>query len=338
MKTRTRTETHPEVDPQVWILEQQKISWRDLKDHLPGPLAAFLLHLIVLPLVVGLVIMEAPEPEKEVKVQAFTEEIIAPKEDPPEPPEPQEPPEFEVQTPAVDKPSLPSETISSDDMPSPTLLTDDLVAPLLVNTMGPKLIDWGKPPGGPGFGNDKPPSGSFGGALRGTFYDLKQTPDGKSTGVNPNKAAAILSGFVRQGWKASSLKGYYQSPTPLYTPYLYIPITSADNAPAAYRCADKVKPGCWVAIYRGQVIAPKSGRFRFAGAGDDAICVRFGNQTVFDYGWYQLSLGKITAHEAWRKAMRGEAPGSAEEAELKKVGDRADPDRFLSLFHHAALE
>lgn len=131
-------------------------------------------------------------------------------------------------------------------------------------------------------------------ALEGTFYDLKQTVSGASTGMSPALCKKTLGEFVNKGWNAGMLSRFYQAPTKLYASCFYLPICKAEEAPYAYGVQDRVQASMWVAVYRGRVKAPKSGRFRFVGLGDDALAVRFNGKTVFDYGWENLSSGLMT--------------------------------------------
>lgn len=91
-----------------------------------------------------------------------------------------------------------------------------------------------------------------------------------------------------------------------------------------------MKPSRWIAIYRGKVRAPKSGTFRFVGAGDDVIAVRFNNQNVFDYGWFQASLGKMTAAQdmKWINAMQNKPGNDALKKELRDAGINVPPSTF----------
>ena len=145
--------------------------------------------------------------------------------------------------------------------------------------------------GGNGLGDGK----GGGSALEGTFYDLKQTRQGSPTNIQLSgdhveapgriETMRILNEFSK-GWNAGVLSKYYQSPTKLYASHFMLPGTvSAAYAPECYRCADKVQPSAWVAVYRGKVKAPVSGTFRFVGTGDDALIIRFNNQTVLEAGW-----------------------------------------------------
>lgn len=65
----------------------------------------------------------------------------------------------------------------------------------------------------------------------------------------------------------------------------------------------------WVAIYRGKVKAPKSGRFRFVGLGDDSLAVRFNGKTVFDYGWSSVATGKMLGGNAANRAELKDSKG-----------------------------
>ncbi len=169
-----------------------------------------------------------------------------------------------------------------------------------------------------GFGGVEP-SGS---TLTGTFYDFKQTAGGAPTNITPDAAALLMKDFVTSGWKESKFAKYYKSPTKLYNSHIFITRRSATEAPKAFKCADKVKDSRWCAIYRGKIVAPKSGTFRFVGAGDDAIVVRFDGKNVFDYGWYQLTMtkGSATAGGEYYKFMTGESKNDVTRKEFRKAG------------------
>lgn len=151
--------------------------------------------------------------------------------------------------------------------------------------MGAGLGD-GLGEGGTGLGT----TAGGGSALEGVFFDLKQTPNGASTGNEAAQVVEILYNLTKvkssAPWAQSkTLSKFYKSPTKLYASVFMMPSCSADYAPVAYQCADKVKPKGWVAIYRGKVKAPKSGKFRFVGTGDDTLIVRFNNKVVLESGW-----------------------------------------------------
>ncbi len=144
--------------------------------------------------------------------------------------------------------------------------------------------------GGAGLGSGSP----GGSALVGTFYDLKLTRNGGKTKLYPadgvtfteHGSLAEVYYNITRSWSPSVLERYYKSPTQLYASSFYLPMCKAEYGPLAYQCdPKKVKPSAWIAIYRGKVRAPKSGKFRFVGTGDDFIAVRFNRKTVLEAGY-----------------------------------------------------
>lgn len=129
-------------------------------------------------------------------------------------------------------------------------------------------------------------------ALVGTFYDLKQTDKRKPTGITNEETLEVIQQFVTRGWRESSLsREYFQAPQKLYQTKIYIPLMPAEGAPAAFHCEKDVQPSRWVIVYRGTVTPPRSGKYRFVGAGDDVLVVRFNNKHVFDHGFYGGTTG-----------------------------------------------
>jgi hypothetical protein len=128
-------------------------------------------------------------------------------------------------------------------------------------------------------------------ALEGTFYDLKQTKDKRSSDMTDEGAKEVIRDFVNRGWKEKSLGKYYKAGRTLHQSRLMIPVMSADNAPAAFECGNEVQPSRWVVVYRGVVTPPKSGRYRFIGAGDDVLVVRFNGRHVLDHGFTSGTTG-----------------------------------------------
>ena len=172
--------------------------------------------------------------------------------------------------------------------------------------------------GGSGLGEGK----AGGSALTGTFYDLKQTARGASTGIrapgggdmpeaDQAKLHEILHDFMRN-WNAGQLNKYYSSDQKLYASNFYLPTCKASYGPKAFQCEDKVKPAGWVAVYRGKVRAPKTGKFRFVGTGDDLLAVRFNNKQVLEAGWclpstFEKNTGAIAGKRGAIKYPQGKA-------------------------------
>jgi hypothetical protein len=48
-----------------------------------------------------------------------------------------------------------------------------------------------------------------------------------------------------------------------------------------------VQPACWLAVYEGEVSPPLDGTYRFVGAADDKLVVRFNGKVVLDAGGWQ---------------------------------------------------
>lgn len=163
---------------------------------------------------------------------------------------------------------------------------------------------WGE--AGKGLGEQQ----SGGSVLEGTLYDLKQTGKGRSRKVSPlavkegdslkinrNEYYEALSHFLNKGWSTSQLSKYYESPTKLYASCFYMPVARARYAPIAFQVGDAAKPESrwgvqpagWCVVYRGKVRAPKTGKFRFIGTGDDYIGVRFNRQMVLEGGYRMVS-------------------------------------------------
>ena len=148
--------------------------------------------------------------------------------------------------------------------------------------------------------------------LEGVFYDLKQTRDRTETGISNDKTKDVIRDFVMRGWNETSLDRYYKAKRTLYQTKVYIPVMKAEGAPAAFGCAAEVQPSRWMVIYRGMVTPPKSGKYRFVGAGDDVLVVRFNGRHVLDHGFTSGTTGvHISQHVPF---FRGEA----KDDELKK--------------------
>lgn len=123
--------------------------------------------------------------------------------------------------------------------------------------------------------------------LVGTFYDTKQTKSKRPTNNTVQEYASVMQKFVRDGWKESTLSGFFKSPAPLYTTQLFIPNMPADNGPKAFDMDKIVQPSRWLIHYVGKVIPPRDTTFRFVGAGDDYLVVRFNGKVVLDQGFFK---------------------------------------------------
>lgn len=139
-------------------------------------------------------------------------------------------------------------------------------------------------------------------ALVGTFYDLKQTRDKKPTNMTDTEMRQEIQDIVKKGMREQDFKKYYQATRTLYQTKFLIPTMKAEGAPAAFECEKEVEPKRWVVVYRGAVQAPKSGKFRFVGAGDDLLVVRFNDKPVFDFGY---TVAGIMSHPRGNPDLKG---------------------------------
>ena len=163
--------------------------------------------------------------------------------------------------------------------------------------------------GGAGMG------GTAGGsALQGTFYDLKLTRSGTPSAIvkghytekrnkdgkreitfntgHPeviHRVTERLNDYFTSN-KKNAFANYYKSSESLYASSFLMAPVDAGYATFAYKVKDICKPAAWVCVYQGRVRAPKSGKFRFVGIGDDFLGVRFNDKIVLEAGYILPSL------------------------------------------------
>lgn len=156
--------------------------------------------------------------------------------------------------------------------------------------------------GGLGFGFDMDLFGSnrgTGNEFVGHFYDLKLTKNGKLSEIGELQAKGkakeaegkfmeVVRGIVN-GWKTYKLEDYFMAPREKFATAFMIPQINANEAPKAFGVEDQVKPMKWLALYKGQIVAPETGKYRFVGLGDDILVVRVKKRLVLDASWYHAS-------------------------------------------------
>lgn len=83
---------------------------------------------------------------------------------------------------------------------------------------------------------------------------------------------------------------------PLYLSRLYLPLVRAKGVASLFNMPPAPPAGTesvgFVAVYRGWVTPPKSGKYRFVGAGTDFIIVRIGGKVVLEAGEWLPQLMK----------------------------------------------
>jgi hypothetical protein len=126
---------------------------------------------------------------------------------------------------------------------------------------------------------------SRGSSLRGTFFDLKQTPERQPTPMTVKEYKDAVAHYMQGGMNDTSMSlHYFKGPTPLFATQIFIPRMNASEGPKAFGLAALVQPKLWIAHYKGSVIAPDSGTYHFVGVCDDVLIVRFNGRNVLDCG------------------------------------------------------
>ncbi len=205
-------------------------------------------------------------------------------------------------------------------MPTMSNAISPMMAGMGGNGTGLSMGGGGGGGGGPGgggptlFGFHK----SGGSTLVGTFYDFKQTPDGKPTSMviadegmlSPPERPAneenkkLVGAFANGGFNESMFSNYFKGPAALYATQVFIPIIPSELGPSEFNLADKVKGRRWLVVYRGQVSPPVGGRYHFVGAADDYLIVRFQHKIVLDGSLFHPS-GKKEVKELFYEGMSG---------------------------------
>lgn len=247
---------------------------------------------------------------------------------PPVPPEAITP-EFTPTSPQVSAPSLQAITSAATTPSSftmaaaPTLNLDSKLTKVtesaskgMNEAIGKAMASAARAGGKGGFfgSSDKNVTG-----LVGTFYDLKQTPQGKPTEIGPvpnegvdigSPAAAkyteIVKGFVTGGWNVGLLSKYFKAPNKLIATQIFMPRITADEATKAFQVEGQCQPRRWIVHYEGTISAPKDGRYRFVGLADDMLIVRCKGRNVLDgcIGFYRV-VPEVNEVDN----MKPEAPG-----------------------------
>jgi hypothetical protein len=141
------------------------------------------------------------------------------------------------------------------------------------------------------------------GSLQGSFYDLKQTPDRKPSGMDPKKYFDVVREFEKKGWNPNVLKDFYKASQPVYATQLFIPLQGAGGAPKAFNVEKEVLPAQWLILYEGTFRVPATDKYRFVGYADDVLMVRVNGQTVLD-GSRGGMTGEVVEKDALAKVKQ----------------------------------
>ena len=116
--------------------------------------------------------------------------------------------------------------------------------------------------------------------LIGIFYDMKQTQKREPIDMDRKQFDSVIAKFIDSDWDEGVLKDFYRVPRPLYTTELYIDTINSDDGPKAFGTEKTVQSRKWMVHYKGQVIPPGDGTYRFIGNADDFLGVAVNGKTV----------------------------------------------------------
>ena len=157
----------------------------------------------------------------------------------------------------------------------------------------------------------RPENNTIGRALPG--WGQVDRPRGNAPTNSPDELGQFVYTLRELGkGKRGLLKKYYRHRFTVATPHIYLP-PSHTNLEKQFRAAQSAttnnpasdflpddasltnRPGkgdTWIGIFRGRVVAPKTMTFRFLGAADDALTVRFNDKLVLETGYFAPSQYK----------------------------------------------
>lgn len=98
--------------------------------------------------------------------------------------------------------------------------------------------------------------------------------------MTANLYPQVIDEFLAKKLDDSVLDRFYRVTQPLYSTQIYIPMMDAKEAPKAFGAEKTVRPSMWLIHYKGQVVPPETGRFRFVGYADNWIAVAVNGETA----------------------------------------------------------
>lgn len=188
---------------------------------------------------------------------------------------------------------------SVTDIAQPTFTMDvDMDTPSPLNqgfdSLGGGLGDgMGEGSGRGGMGGKKIDSGFVG-----YFWDLKRSADGSKSAYDDESSnrqvLELESNFYNKKWDPGMLIMYMRAKIQLYSTCFFLPNCKDEEAVHAFDRSGKqgLKKSRWLALYRAKVKAPASGTFRFVGAADTVMAVRFDGRNVLACGLHNLRNAK----------------------------------------------
>ena len=314
----------PAPEPETDVIPAAPANWMDIvRQHITGPVFSLAFHILLLVLLGTLVIIAPNAVKDDIEPVQITEmEPVLPP--PEEEPMPSDMTVMDTSSPSLDRyDSNEQQQMEEVGVTDVQVMTDiDIPTPLTIPDSNSALklqgvLPFGRPGGGGsmGDGGDGDGRGNLKGMLQGVLYDLKQTRSRQPSDEFRNDPGGgelnmsrfpivmrLMREFVNGSWQRAydndgrvhypALDKYYSSSTRLWTSCFFTETILAGEAPKAFLCENEVNAAAWVCIYSGNVVAPFTGKFRFLGAADDVMFVRFNKEIVLDYGCASFSTGE----------------------------------------------
>lgn len=146
------------------------------------------------------------------------------------------------------------------------------------------------------------------GALVGIFYDLKQNQQRKPVPRSRENYAKIVDQFLVSGFDEALLNQYFRAGRPLYTTQIITGLIKANAAPKAFGVAEVVKPSYWLIHYKGQIVPPENGSYRFVGFADNVLVVAINGRVTLVANLKGTELRTI----GWKSTAKNEPKPAAQ--------------------------
>jgi len=154
-------------------------------------------------------------------------------------------------------------------------------------------------------------------ALIGMLYDFKQSQQRDKLPMDYKKYYSVIESFIKSDYDESMLNKYFRATKALYTTQIFIPHRSSNDAPKAFGLEKLVDPKYWIIHYKGQVIPPQPGEYRFAASADGFIIIAVNNKTLLikhnsNDDTYLKQFGGEWSYNAAKSRLRYSFPFSSD--------------------------
>ncbi len=127
--------------------------------------------------------------------------------------------------------------------------------------------------------------------LKSTFYYFKKLENDPPFLTSDDKFKIIeeMKSIIMGDWSNKSFSKLGKSKKTMYSLNFLMPQSKrGEGIPSLYGFGDEAQTNrklkAWMLVYRGKVVAPKTGTFRFVGAGSSFLGVRFNGELVLEAG------------------------------------------------------